>query len=64
MSERCLSVWLRTFKAAGVPEEIAREEYLVWTEGLDGELDNEFLQTQWSVICAAEEAISELNINS
>lgn len=64
MSEWCLGVWLRSFKAAGIPEEIAREEYLVWAEALDGELDNEYLQTQWSVICAAEEAINELKTSS
>ena len=44
MSEWCLSVWVHIFKRAGFPEDIAREEYQVWAEGLDGELDNEFLQ--------------------
>ena len=64
MSKWCLSVWVLIFKRAGFPEDIAREEYQVWAEGLDGELDNEFLQTEYSVICAAKEAISELSCSS
>ncbi|GHG07790.1 hypothetical protein [Thalassotalea marina] len=53
--------WLSVFKAAGIEEEIAREVFNEWAAGLDGELSNEYTQTEYSVTVAAEEAISELN---
>ena len=52
--------WLKEFRLEGISEEIAREEYQIWAEGLDGEIDNEYLQTELSVIGAAQEAINEL----
>ncbi len=52
--------WLSAFKLAGIEDEIAREEFHEWAAGLDGEWSNEFTQTKYSVIVAAEEAITEL----
>lgn len=54
-------IWLSAFKAAEISEEIAQEEFNTWAEGLDGELDNEFTQNDYSVSVAADEAIQELN---
>lgn len=60
LSEWSVSIWLRVFRSEGVCDQIAREEYQTWAESLDGELDNEFLQTDFSVMSAAEEAVKEL----
>ncbi|HAU05715.1 MAG TPA: hypothetical protein DCS78_12645 [Pseudoalteromonas shioyasakiensis] len=52
--------WKSLFLANGFSEDVAKEEYQTWCEGLGGELDNEYQQTEFSVIMAAEEAIIEL----
>lgn len=53
-------IWLSAFKAAEISDEIAQDEFQTWAEDLDGELDNEFTQTDYSVSVAADEAIQEL----
>lgn len=52
--------WKSEFIANGFSEEVALEEYKTWCEGLGGELDNEFQQTEFSVMIAAKEALNEL----
>jgi hypothetical protein len=51
----------RSFARAGIELDIAQKEFAEWVSGLDGELDNEYTQTELSVIMAAEEAIEELS---
>ena len=52
--------WLKEFRLERISDEIAKEEYQTWAEGLGGEIDNEYLQTELSVVGAAQEAINEL----
>ncbi len=52
--------WRKEFLASGFSEDVAKEEYQTWSEGLGGELDNEYQQTEFSVIMAAKEAVNEL----
>lgn len=59
--EQFYPIWKATFKAAGIEEEVASEEFQTWAECLDGEINNEYTQTEYSVSVAAEEAIAELN---
>ena len=54
------SHWKKEFLANGFSEEVAQEEYQTWCEGLGGELDYECQQTEYSVMVAAQESISEL----
>lgn len=56
-------IWLKEFQLSGIDYDVANEEYQKWAEGLDGELDNEFTQTDYSVAAAAQNAISELKLN-
>jgi hypothetical protein len=55
--------WKSEFLANGFTEDVAQEEYQTWCEGLGGELDNEYQQTEFSVVMAAKEAVSELHQN-
>jgi hypothetical protein len=52
--------WKSEFLANGFSEDVAEEEYQTWCEGLGGELDNEYQQTEYSVMMAAKEAVIEL----
>lgn len=58
--EQYYSSWLSVFKEAGLTEELASEAFNEWASGLDGEICNEFNQTDFSVMVSAEEAITEL----
>lgn len=53
--------WIEVFAQAGIELDIAQEEFAEWVSGLNGELDNEYIQNELSVIMAAEEAIEELS---
>ena len=52
--------WKSVFIANGFTDDVAQEEYQTWCEGLGGELDNEFQQSEFSVCSAANEAVNEL----
>lgn len=64
LSDIHYQIWLKEFQLCGIDYDIANEEFHNWAEGLDGELDNEFTQTDYSVAAAAQNAISELKLNS
>lgn len=61
MLEHYYEIWVSAFTASNINIEVAKEEFQTWTEGLDGEMDNEYTQNDLSVMMAAKEAISELN---
>ena len=63
LSDFHYQIWLKEFQLSGIDYDIASEEYRHWAEGLDGERDNEFTQTDYSVSAAAQNAISELKLN-
>ena len=63
LSDFHYQIWLKEFQLSGIDYDIASEEYRHWAEGLDGELDNEFKNSDYSVSAASQYEIFEIKLN-
>lgn len=61
---RYQSDWVSVFNRHGIDNKVANEEFSLWVQGLDGEINNEHTQTSLSVAMAAEDAVAELKGDS
>lgn len=57
--DQYFDVWQKQFITSGLTPDDARFEWNEWVSGLDGELNNEYTQNEYSVLATAIEVINE-----